>query len=136
MDDTPESTLARLWRDRVQLREQERNEAQAQARIAEREVAALKAENDRLTAENTQIGNQNDRLAAALARLHDQNDRLAMEVARLNEQNEQMAAEIALLPASHAPVHGQAQIGTEQQMEALRNELLSLIGGPARSGLH
>lgn len=50
-----ESVANRLWRDRVQLREQERNEAQARLRIAEEKVAILMAENDRLAAENARL---------------------------------------------------------------------------------
>ena len=45
----------RLWRDRAQLREQERNEAQARLRIAEEKVAILMAENDRFAAENARL---------------------------------------------------------------------------------
>jgi regulator of replication initiation timing len=55
MSDEKESVASRLWRDRVQIREQERNDAQAQARIAEEKVAILMAENDRLTAENARL---------------------------------------------------------------------------------
>jgi hypothetical protein len=51
MSDKAETAAIRLWRDRVQLREQERNEAQARARIAEEKVAILTAENDRLADE-------------------------------------------------------------------------------------
>src|SRR3954466_3658072 len=43
MSDKAETAAIRLWRDRVQLREQERNEAQARARIAEEKVAILSA---------------------------------------------------------------------------------------------
>ncbi|SCY52603.1 hypothetical protein [Microvirga guangxiensis] len=50
-----ETVAGRLWRDRVQLREQERNEAQARLRIAEEKVAILMAENDRLAAENARL---------------------------------------------------------------------------------
>jgi hypothetical protein len=46
-----ETPTARLWRDRVQIREQERDDARARARIAEDKVAILMAENDQLTAE-------------------------------------------------------------------------------------
>jgi hypothetical protein len=51
MSDTAENAATRLWRDRAQLREQERNEAQAKARIAEEKVAILTAENDQLATE-------------------------------------------------------------------------------------
>jgi regulator of replication initiation timing len=50
-----ETVATRLWRDRVQIREQERNEAQARLRIAEEKVAILMAENDRLAAENARL---------------------------------------------------------------------------------
>lgn len=55
MIDGTETVASRLWRDRVQLREQERNEAQARLRIAEEKVAILMAENDRLAAENARL---------------------------------------------------------------------------------
>jgi hypothetical protein len=51
MSNEHESAATRLWRDRVQIREQERNDAQAQARSAEDKVAILMAENDQLMAE-------------------------------------------------------------------------------------
>ena len=51
MSDQAETVATRLWRDRAQLREQERNDAQARARIAEEKVAILMAENDRLATE-------------------------------------------------------------------------------------
>jgi hypothetical protein len=50
-----ETVATRLWRDRVQIREQERNDAQARARIAEDKVAILTAENDQLAAENARL---------------------------------------------------------------------------------
>jgi regulator of replication initiation timing len=50
-----ESVATRLWRDRVQIREQERNDAQVRARLAEEKVAILVAENDRLAAENARL---------------------------------------------------------------------------------
>ena len=87
----------RLWQDWVQLREQERNEAQTRARIAEQKVAVLTAENERLATEDAQLRNQNDRLAAEIARLR------------------------ALL----APDPARAE--TELQMEALRDALLALL---------
>ena len=55
MNEETETVATRLWRDRVQLREQERNEAQARLRIAEEKVAILVAENDRLAAENARL---------------------------------------------------------------------------------
>jgi hypothetical protein len=51
MSNEHESAATRLWRDRVQIREQERNDAQARARSAEDKVAILMAENDQLMAE-------------------------------------------------------------------------------------
>src|SRR3954447_9287866 len=51
MSDKAEAAAIRLWRDRAHLREHERDEAQAQARIAEEKVAILTAENDRLAEE-------------------------------------------------------------------------------------
>ncbi len=55
MSDNAETAAIRLWRDRAQLREQERNAAETRARIAEQKVAILTAENDRLAAENTRL---------------------------------------------------------------------------------
>ena len=55
MNDEKETVATRLWRDRVQIREQERDDAQARARIAEEKVAILMAENDRLAAENARL---------------------------------------------------------------------------------
>jgi hypothetical protein len=50
-----ESAAARLWCDKAEVREQERNEARAQARIAEEKVAILTAENHRLASENARL---------------------------------------------------------------------------------
>jgi regulator of replication initiation timing len=55
MSDEKETVASRLWRDRVQIREQERNDALTRLRIAEEKVAILLAENDRLTAENARL---------------------------------------------------------------------------------
>jgi glutamate 5-kinase len=122
MSDTTENAATRLWRDRVHLREQERNEAQARARLAEEQVAALTAENERLATENARLGDQNDRLATGIARLSDQNDRLATEIARLR--------------ARLAAAASQARSETEQQMEDIRTELLSLLDQLGGSSLH
>ena len=51
MSDKAETAAIRLWRDRAHLREHERDEAQARARIAEEKVATLTAKNDRLADE-------------------------------------------------------------------------------------
>ena len=56
MSDEAETAAVRLWRDRVQLREHERDEARARARIAEEKVAMLTAENDRLADEIARLG--------------------------------------------------------------------------------
>src|SRR4051794_40552849 len=61
MSDTTENAATRLWRDRVQLREQERNEARA--RFVEEKVAVLTAENDQIAAENARLRDLSDRLA-------------------------------------------------------------------------
>jgi regulator of replication initiation timing len=53
--DHNETVASRLWRDRAQIREQERDDARARLRIAEEKVAILIAENDRLTAENARL---------------------------------------------------------------------------------
>jgi hypothetical protein len=50
-----ETVATRLWRDRVQIREQERDDALSRARIAEEKLAILMAENDRLSAENARL---------------------------------------------------------------------------------
>lgn len=55
MIEETETVATRLWRDRVQLREQERNEVQTRLRIAEEKVAILLAENDRLALENARL---------------------------------------------------------------------------------
>jgi predicted nuclease with TOPRIM domain len=99
MGDTAETAASRLWRDRAQLREQERNEVQARTRVAEEKVATLTAENDRLASKNTY--------------LRDQNDRLADENARLRTQ---------LMPNA-----ARTRAETEQQMEVLKTELRSLL---------
>jgi hypothetical protein len=91
MSDSAENAATRLWRDRAQLREQERNEAQARAQIAEEKVAILTAEND------------------------------------------QLATEVARLRALLAPDAARARAETEQQMKALRTELLSLLDQPTEN---
>ena len=75
MADAAENVTARLWRDRAQIREDERDEAQARARLAEEKVAALTAENEQLACKNMQLSDQNNRLAVEIARLSFQNER-------------------------------------------------------------
>jgi hypothetical protein len=55
-----ETAAARLWRDRVETREHERDEARAQVRIAEQKLVILTAENNRLASENAQLRHQLD----------------------------------------------------------------------------
>jgi hypothetical protein len=55
MSDQNETVASRLWRDRAQIREQERDDARARLKIAEEKVAILMAENDRLTSENARL---------------------------------------------------------------------------------
>ena len=116
MGDIAENAASRLWRDRAQLREQERNEVQARARVAEENVATLTAENDRLASKNTHLRDQNDRLAVEVARLGALNDRLAEENARLRTQ---------LMPDA-----ARAHAETVQQMKVLKTELQSLLDQP------
>src|SRR5215211_8077997 len=111
MSENTENAATHLWRDRVQLREQERNEAQTRARIAQEKVAILTAVNERLATESAQPNDQNDRLAMEIGRLSAQNDRLGSEIARLH----------AMLPPDPARAE------TELQMEALRNAMLALL---------
>ena len=127
MGDTAETAASRLWRDRAQLREQERNEALARAQLAKEQVVVLTAENDRLASKNTQLRDQNDRLAVEIARLGTLND-------RLSALNDRLAAEIALLRTRLVP--DAAHVETEQHMEALKTELLSLLEQPTESSLH
>jgi hypothetical protein len=51
MNDGAETAAARLWRDRAEIREQERKESLAQVRLARERCAMLIAENERLAAE-------------------------------------------------------------------------------------
>jgi len=55
MSDKDETVATRLWRDRAQIREQERDDARARLRIAEEKVAILMAENGQLAAENPRL---------------------------------------------------------------------------------
>src|SRR3954453_14280527 len=111
MSSTAESAIARLWRDRVRRREQERNEAQTRACAAEERLAALTAETERLACENALVRAQNDRLAVTGARLTAQNERLAADLAGLREHR-------AAAPARAEPA---------QDLGAIRAELLSLL---------
>ena len=115
-----EKAGARLWRDQVQLREQERDEAQARARLAEEKVAALTAENGQIAAEN--------------ARLRDLSDRLAIKTARLGDQNDLLATEVARLRALRTPDSAYAE--TEREVEALKSAMLSLLDRASASSLH
>jgi chromosome segregation ATPase len=126
MGDAAENAASRLWRDRAHVRERECNEAQARARAGEDKLAALTAENDRLASRNTHLGDQNNRLAVEIARLGAQNDRLAVEIARLGAQNDRLAVEIVRL-RTLMPDTARTHAETEQQMEALRTELVSLL---------
>jgi hypothetical protein len=115
-----EKAGARLWRDQVRLREQERDEAQARARIAEEKVAALTAENGQIAAEN--------------ARLRDLSDRLAIKIARLGDQNDLLATEVARLRTLRTPDPAYAE--TEREMESLKSAMLSLLDRASASSLH
>jgi predicted nuclease with TOPRIM domain len=120
MSEPTENAATRLWRDRVQLREQERDEAQARARLAEEQVAALTAEINRIAAEN--------------ARLRDLSDRLAIKTARLGDQNDLLATEVARLRALRTPDSACAE--TEREVEALKSAMLSLLDRASASSLH
>jgi regulator of replication initiation timing len=83
MSDKEETVANRLWRDRAQIREQERDDARARLRIAEEKVAILMAENNQLATENA-------RLRA----------RLNPDVGRARNETERQMAELrgALMP--------------------------------------
>jgi hypothetical protein len=55
MSNKDESPATRLWRDKAQIREQERDDARARLRIAEEKVAILMAESARLSTENARL---------------------------------------------------------------------------------
>ena len=55
MSNKDETPATRLWRDKAQIREQERDDARARLRISEEKVAILMAENDRLASENARL---------------------------------------------------------------------------------
>jgi hypothetical protein len=55
MSNKDESPATRLWRDKAQIREQERDDAQARLRIAEDRVAMLTHEITQLAAENARL---------------------------------------------------------------------------------
>ena len=55
MSDKDETIGTRLWRDRAQIREKERDDAQARLRIAEDRMATLMHEINQLTAENARL---------------------------------------------------------------------------------
>ena len=120
MSSTAESAMARLWHDWVQRREQERNEAQTRACVAEGRLAALTAETERLARGNALVRAQNDRLAVMVARLTAQNERLAANLAGLREQR-------AAAPARSEP---------PQDLGAIRAELLSLLDDASGNRVH
>ena len=120
MSNTAESAMARLWRDRVQRREQERNEAQTRACVAEERLAALTAENERLARENALVRAQSDRLAAMVARLTAEKERLTADLAGVRQQ-------LAAAPARSEPA---------QDLTAIRAELLSLLDDASGSRVH
>ena len=120
MSNTAESAIARLWRDRVQRREQERNEAQTRACVAEERLAALTAETERLARENALVRAQSDRPAVMVARLTAEKERLAADLAGLREQR-------AAAPARAEP---------PQDLGAIRAELLSLLDDASGSRVH
>ena len=60
MNDAAETAAVRLWRDRAEIRERERDEARAQARIAAEKMTSLSAENDRLSTDNARLRAQID----------------------------------------------------------------------------
>jgi len=120
MSSTAESAIARLWRDRVQRREQERNEAQTRACVAEERLAVLTAENEQLARENALVRAQNDRLAVTVARLSAQNERLAADLAGLREQ-------LGSAPARAEP---------PKDLGAIRAELLSLLDEASGNRVH
>ena len=55
MSSKNEAPATRLWRDKAQIREQERDDARARLRIAEEKVAILMAESAHLSAENARL---------------------------------------------------------------------------------
>jgi hypothetical protein len=55
MSDKDETVATRLWRDRAQIREEERDEVQVRLRVAEEKVKILMGENNQLTAENARL---------------------------------------------------------------------------------
>ena len=55
MSNKDETPATRLWRDKAQIREQERDDARARLRIAEEKVAILMAESAHLSAENARL---------------------------------------------------------------------------------
>lgn len=55
MSNKDETAATRLWRDKVQIREQERDDARARLKVAEEKVAILMSENNQLAAENARL---------------------------------------------------------------------------------
>jgi hypothetical protein len=55
MSDKDETVATRIWRDRAQIREQERDDARARLRITEDKMAILMHEINQLAAENARL---------------------------------------------------------------------------------
>ena len=89
MSDRAESAVTRLLRDQTQRREQERNEAQTCARMAEERLAVLTSGNERLA---TEIARLRALLSPGPASAHSQTEQ-EMEALR--------DALLALLPEPH-----------------------------------
>jgi regulator of replication initiation timing len=88
MSNKDETAATRLWRDKAQIREQERDDARARLRIAEEKVAILSAENDRLATENARL-----------------RERLTPNAGRARSETERQMAELrgALMPLLSNP---------------------------------
>jgi hypothetical protein len=99
MSETAEAATARLWRDKVEIRERERDEARARARIAEEKVAILLAENDRLAAEIARLrAPQGSNAATAKAEIEGQMDAIRTALSPLLAQTT-TSADFHLNPA-------------------------------------
>jgi hypothetical protein len=98
MSGKAETAAIRLWRDRAHLREQERDEAQARARIAEEKVAILTAENDRLADEIARRALLNPGAAEARAETEQQMKDLKTALLALLDQSEPAHSRSATSP--------------------------------------